>query len=75
MEAKIINRTSKSIKIEIEVPISKSMLSTEEDIQKALNLAGVGMTAHALSTFDSTGEPIIKGKQKFTSKGKVSQKP
>jgi hypothetical protein len=74
MEAKIINRTSKSIKIEIEVPISKSMLSTEEDIQKALNLAGVGMTAHALSTFDSTGEPIIKGKQKFTSKGKVSKK-
>lgn len=74
MEAKIVNITSKSIKIEIEVQISKSMLNTEDNIQKALNLTGTKMTAHALSTFDSTGKPIIKGNKKFTSKGKVSKK-
>ena len=74
MEAKIVNKTSRSIKIEIEVSISKSMLKTEEDIQKALNLAGTEITAHALSTFDTNGEPLIKGNQKYTSKGKITKK-
>lgn len=74
MEAKIVNKTSKSIKIEIEVPISKSMLKTEEDIQKALNLAGTKITACALSTFDTDGKPIEKGKEVFTSKGEISKK-
>ena len=74
MEAKVINKTSKSIKIEIEVPISKSMLQTEENIQTALNIAGTKITSYALSTFDTDGKPIEKGKAKFTSKGEVSKK-
>jgi hypothetical protein len=74
MEAKIISKDSKTIKIELEFSISPSMLKTEEGIQKALNKAGAIATAHALSTFDTDGEPILKGKTKFTSKGKVSKK-
>ncbi|MCP3924292.1 MAG: ISKra4 family transposase [Desulfobacterales bacterium] len=74
MKAKIVNQTSKSIKIEVEVPISNSMLRTEDDIQKVLNIAGTVMTLHALSTFDTDGSPLEKGKEKFTSKGKVPKK-
>lgn len=74
MDAKIILKDSKSIMIEFELPISSSMLKTEEDIQKVLNKAGALATAHALSTFDTDGEAILKGKTKYTSKGKVSKK-
>ncbi|MCP3921610.1 MAG: ISKra4 family transposase, partial [Desulfobacterales bacterium] len=74
MKAKVINQTSNTIKIEIEVPISQSMLRTEDDIQKALNIAGTVMTLHAQSTFDTDGRPLEKGKEKFTCKGKVSKK-
>ena len=74
MEAQIVKKTLGLITIEIEVPISKSMLKTEDDIQKALNLAGTKMTEYVLSTFDTDGKPIEKGKNKFTSKGKVSKK-
>ena len=62
MEAKITNKTSKSV------------LQTEESIQKALNLAGAKVTAYALSTLDTDGKPIEKGKEKYTSKGKISKK-
>ena len=74
MKAKIISKDSKTIKLELEFSISSSMLKTEEDIQKILNKAGAIATTHALSTFDTDGVPIIKGKTKFTSKGKVSKK-
>lgn len=74
METKIITKNSNSITIELTIPLSKSMLKTEEDIQKALNLAGAQATQHALSCHDTNGDPILKGKVKYTSKGKVSKK-
>jgi hypothetical protein len=74
MEANIISKDSNSITIEIKISVSKSMLKTEEDIQKALNMAGQKATAHALSCFDTNGEPIVIGESKYTSKGKVSKK-
>jgi hypothetical protein len=74
METKIISKDSNSIKIEIDIPISKSMLKTEDDIQKALNIAGVVATSHALSCHDTNGDPIVKNNTRYTSKGKVPKK-
>lgn len=74
MEAKVTAKNLNSITIELTVPLSKSMLKTENDIQKVLNIAGSKATAHALSCHDTNGDPIIKGKTKYSSKGKVSKK-
>ncbi len=73
MQAKIINKSQTSIKIEIEIPVSKSMLTCEEAIQKATNFVGEIATGHALSQFDTDGSPLkIKGIN-YTSKGRVSK--
>ena len=74
MDAKITSQSKETIKVEFEIPISSSMLKTEEAIQKALNEAGALATAHVLSAFDTDGEPILKGKTKYTSKGRVPKK-
>jgi Zn-finger protein len=73
MEAKITRKSSKSITIEIEIPITKSMLNTEENIQKAINLAGLEATSYATSQFDSDGSPISVKGLKYTSKGKIAK--
>lgn len=74
MAANIIFKDSKSVKIEIEISLEPSMLKTEDAIQKALNEAGAVATKHALTLFDTDGKPIVKGKTKYTSKGKISKK-
>lgn len=45
------------------------MLNSEEQIQKALNEAGVLATQTALSQFDTDGSPIELEGKKYTSKG------
>lgn len=69
MNAQIISQTSESIKIQIEVKFLKSMLQLEEHIQEVLNEAGNIITGEGLKYFDSTGDPIIIGNVKLTSKG------
>ncbi len=69
----IIEKKSNSIIIQIEVPISKSMLTTEEHIQKALNQAGLEATDFALSQFDTDGAPLKIGGFRYTTKGQVSK--
>lgn len=73
MNAKIINQNQSSISIQFDIPISKSMLNTEENIQRALNEAGLLATQNVLKEFDTNGEPIKMGNCKLTSKGLVSK--
>src|SRR3954462_14119575 len=69
MSATIIELQVKSVTIQVTIPLSRSMLDTEEAIQQALNQAGVLATACALEQFDTDGSPLLFGSSRFTSKG------
>src|SRR3954468_19385686 len=69
MSATIVERQETSVTIQIAVPLSRSMLDTEEAIQKALNEAGVMATGEALKQFDTDGTPLLLGSTRWTSKG------
>lgn len=71
--AKIVHRSEKSFKVEIEVSYKKSMLEGEEAIQEAINQAGCLMTGEMLCQFDTDGSPIMIGGVKWTSKGLISK--
>jgi hypothetical protein len=73
MEAEIIKKDSKSITIQVTIPLSEDMLSSEEAIQQGVNQAGMLATQHALSQYDTNGDPIKVGEKKFTSKGQLSK--
>jgi len=73
MEATIIKKDSKSITIQVSIPLSSDMLSSEELIQQGVNLAGLLATEHALSRFDTDGTAIKVGDKKYTSKGQFSK--
>lgn len=71
MSSKIIKKQGNKIKIEMEIELdSNSMLSSEEQIAKALNEAGLLATEEALELFDADGLPIEKSGKVLTSKGK-----
>ncbi len=71
---KIIEKDSKTIIVQLEIPISKSMIKTEESIRQALNDCGNEITKEVLSDFDTNGSSIkVKGKT-YSSKGKVPKK-
>ena len=69
MSATIIERQENSVTVQVTIPLSRSMLDTEEAIQEALNQAGVLATAEALGQFDTDGSPLLFGSSRFTSKG------
>jgi hypothetical protein len=69
MPATIIDRQENAVTIQISIPLSRSMLGTEESIQTALNEAGVLATAEALKQFDTDGSPLAIGSTRWTSKG------
>ena len=48
MPATLVERQENAVTIAIRIPLSRSMLDTEEAIQQALNEAGVLATAAAL---------------------------
>jgi hypothetical protein len=73
MDAEIIKTNSKSITIQVTIPINEEMLDTEEAIQQAVNEAGLLATQYALSQFDTDGSPINVEKKKYTSKGSLSK--
>ena len=78
MAALVIDRQESSVTIQIQVPLSRSMLDTEEAIQQALNEAGVLATTEALKQFDTDGSPIEFGSTRWTSQGqepKIYQTP
>ena len=71
VSAKIKNRNSDELTIEIKVPLVRSMLSGEEVIQQALNAAGMLASQELLKNFDTDGSPISVGSIRLTSKGQV----
>jgi hypothetical protein len=73
MNATIIDRTTTSFTLQVEVPYNDSMLGFEEALQERINDAGVVATAEGLKQFDTDGSPITVGPVKFTSKGQVEK--
>jgi hypothetical protein len=73
MDAEIIKTNSKSITIQVTIPIKEEMLDIEELIQEAVNEAGKLATQYALSQFDTDGNPIKVENKKYTSKGSLSK--
>ncbi len=69
MSATIIERQENAVTIQVHIPLTRSMLDTEEAIQQALNQAGVLATAEALQQFDTDGSPLAIGSTRWTSKG------
>src|ERR1700678_693042 len=69
MSAAIIERQESSVTIQISIPLTRSMLETEEAIQQALNQAGVLVTTEALKQFDTDGSALQMGSTRWTSKG------
>jgi hypothetical protein len=69
MPATIIERQENSVTIQVHIPLTRSLLDTEEAIQQALNQAGVLATAEALQQFDTDGSPLLLGATRWTSKG------
>src|SRR5262245_37416152 len=69
MAAAIIERQENTVTIQVSITLSRSMLDTEEAIQRAVNEAGALATAEALKQFDSDGGPIGIGPTRMTSKG------
>lgn len=69
MSAVLIERQTNAVTIQIQVPLTHSMLQTEDAIQQALNQAGVLATAAALQHFDSDGAPLHLGATWWYSKG------
>jgi hypothetical protein len=69
MSASIIERQEALVTLQITIPLTRSMLETEEAIQQALNQAGVLASAEALKQFDTDGSPLQMGSSRWTSKG------
>lgn len=69
MPATICARTETTVTIQIEIPLSRSLLQTEDAIPQALNEAGRLASAEALKQFDTDGSPIHFGSSTWTSKG------
>jgi hypothetical protein len=69
MSTTIIERQENSVTIQITIPLSRSMLDSEEAILQALNQAGVLATNEALKQFDTDGSPLLFGPTRWTSKG------
>lgn len=59
MSASVISKTPTSVIIQVEVPLSKSMLEGESWIQDALNQAGTLATGELLKQFDTDGSPVL----------------
>jgi hypothetical protein len=69
MSATLIERHEDALTIQIRIPLSRSLLATEQAIQQALNEAGLLATTEALQQFDTDGSPLQIGHTRYTSKG------
>lgn len=72
--AKLIKRTDNGAIIEVFIPFGKSMMESEDLIQKSVNQIGVIATREALKNFDADGSPIEMGGVIFYSKDKVEKR-
>jgi hypothetical protein len=69
MSVKLIAVEGDTVRIELNIKLSRSMLESEETILSALNEAGCRVTGEALKRFDTEGSAILIGGTKWTSKG------
>jgi hypothetical protein len=69
MSATLIERHEDAVTIQVRIPLSRSLLDTEQAIQQALNDAGLLATTEALRQFDTDGSPLRIGQTRYTSKG------
>jgi hypothetical protein len=69
MVARLVRVEGQRVTVELTVELSRSMLSTEEAIQAALNEAGQLATHEALKYFDTDGSPLEIGGQVWRTKG------
>ena len=69
MPVKLIAVEGNTVRIELNIQLSRSMLESEEVILDALNEAGCIATGEALKRFDTDGSAIVIGGMKWTSKG------
>ncbi len=69
MSATLIERHEDAVTIQVRIPLSRSLLTTEQAIQQALNEAGLLATTEALKQFDTDGSPLQIGHTRYTSKG------
>jgi len=58
MSAKLISIEGSTVKLEVSIEISRSMLRSEENIQQSLNAAGRIATEAALKYLDTDGSPL-----------------
>jgi hypothetical protein len=73
MAAKIVDRTESSVTIQVEIPIGRSMLQSEEGVLQGVNEVGRLATEEALGEFDTDGSPIEICGVRMTSKGRQSE--
>ena len=73
MTARIKTRSNDALVIEVTVPLNRSMLEGETNIEQALNEAGTLATGELLKRFDTDGCAIEMGSTKYTSKGQVEK--
>ncbi len=72
MPASVIARQSKTIVLQIEVPVeSDNMLNLENGLQQALNEAGKLGTQELLTLFEPPNKEPVVNQQKWNYKGKV----
>jgi len=69
MSATLLERREDSVTLQVHIPLSRSLLDTEQAIQQALNEAGLLATTEALRQFDTDGSPLRIGQDRYTSKG------
>jgi hypothetical protein len=69
MSVKLIAVEGDTVRMELNIKLSRSMLESEETILNALNEAGCRATGEALKRFDTDGSAIVIGGMKWTSKG------
>jgi len=70
VSATMVERQEASVTIQVSIPLTRSMLDTEQAIQEALNDAGVLASGEALKQFDTDGSPLELGSTRWTSKGR-----
>ena len=58
MSAKLLGVEGTTVKIEVTIDLSTSMLMMEENIQQSLNAAGLIATETALKYLDTDGTPL-----------------
>lgn len=73
MTVSIVKNSTDSITLQVTVPFNRSMMDSENAIQKALNDVGSVATSELLKKFDTDGSPIIMGNVKMTSMGLISK--